>query len=434
MFLTLLKSRRFAALFWCQFLSAFNDNFVRNLIAIVVLFQLAPGHAGPLLTLAIGLFMLPSIFLSGLGGEWADSSDKAKVAKILKCAEIFVQIIAAAGLLLHSLPILYLALFGLGTIAALFGPVKYGILPDHLTTRELTAGNALFEAATFLAVLFGLISGGLAPRITPSPLLIAAQLMLIACACAVTSLFIPAGPVHAPALRINRNVFASTLSLLRELKQDSRLWNGGLAVSCFWMTGAISLALVPVVVRNRTGGGIEVETAISAFFAIGIAMGSLGAAILAKGRIYLKFVPLAALSMGLFLLDLGWGTAHLQRPAEDIGLIHFLSSFAGLHIIVDVIGLAMSAGLFVVPLLAAIQFHAQTAQRARVVAGVNILNSLFMVSATAVTAFLQSPLVGLQEPVLLMLFGGFDCFVAVLVRRHVISSVSLKSNEALREV
>jgi acyl-[acyl-carrier-protein]-phospholipid O-acyltransferase/long-chain-fatty-acid--[acyl-carrier-protein] ligase len=257
--------------------------------------------------------------------------------------------------------------------------------------------------------------------------------MLIACGCAITSLFIPAGPAHAPTLRINRNVFASTLSLLRELKQDSRLWNGGLAVSCFWVTGAISLALVPVVVRNRTGGGIEVETAISACFAIGIAIGSLGAAILAKGRIYLKLVPVAALGMGLFLLDLGWGTAHLQRPAEDIGLMRFLTSFTGLHIMADVIGLAMSAGLFVVPLLAAIQFHAQTAHRARVVAGVNILNSLFMVSATAVTAFLQSPLAGLQEPVLLMILGVFDCLVAVVVRRHV-RSVSLRSDEALREV
>ena len=127
MFFDLLSSRRFAPLFWCQFLSAFNDNFVRNLIAMLILFRLAPGNAGSLLTLAIGLFMLPSIFLSGVGGEWADAKDKAKVAKILKFAEIFVQMIAAAGIWFQSWPILFVSLFGLGTISALFGPVKYGI-------------------------------------------------------------------------------------------------------------------------------------------------------------------------------------------------------------------------------------------------------------------------------------------------------------------
>jgi acyl-[acyl-carrier-protein]-phospholipid O-acyltransferase/long-chain-fatty-acid--[acyl-carrier-protein] ligase len=426
MFFNLLRSRRFVPLFWCQFLSAFNDNFVRNLIAVLILFQLAPEHAGPLLTLAIGLFMLPSIFLSGIGGEWADASDKARVAKILKFAELLVQMIAAFGVWFHSLPILYLSLFGLGIISALFGPVKYGILPDHLTTRELTAGNALIEAANFLAILFGLITGGLAPRLTPSPAILVAQLMLIAFACAATSLFIPAAPAHAPDLRVNRNIFASTRTLLRELKQDERIWNGALAVSCFWMTGAVALSLVPVVVRNRTGGGIEVETAISAFFAIGIAVGSIGAAIIAQGRIFLNLVPYAALGMGLFLLDLGWATSRLPMASQNIGLSHFLTHAAGIHIAIDVIGLAIASGLFVVPLFTAVQFCSKAAHRARVVAGVNILNALFMVLATAATALLQSSLIGLQEPVLLEGFGILNCGVAIWVQRIVVASFTLK--------
>ena len=161
MLASLLRARRFAGLFWCQFFSAFNDNFVRNMLAMLILFRLGEMEAGPLISLAVGTFMAPSLFLSGLGGELADAQDKAWLARRLKFAEILVQAVAALGLTLASLPLLYTALFGLGVISALFGPVKYGILPDLLAKEELLAGNALVEAATFIAIFLGLIAGGL---------------------------------------------------------------------------------------------------------------------------------------------------------------------------------------------------------------------------------------------------------------------------------
>src|ERR1700712_1448886 len=162
MFASLMGSRRFAPLFWCQFFSAFNDNFVRQMLAMLILFRLGESQAGALITLAIGIFIAPSLVLSALGGEIADASNKALIARRLKFAEIFVQMVAAAGFWFASLPLLYAALFGLGVIASLFGPIKYGILPDHLETKELPAGNALVEGATFLAILLGLIVGGYA--------------------------------------------------------------------------------------------------------------------------------------------------------------------------------------------------------------------------------------------------------------------------------
>jgi acyl-[acyl-carrier-protein]-phospholipid O-acyltransferase/long-chain-fatty-acid--[acyl-carrier-protein] ligase len=145
MFATLMSSRRFAPLFWCQFFSAFNDNFVRNMLAMLILFRFGGGGGATKILIATIIFVLPSIPLSALGGEIADSHDKALIARRLKFAEIFVQMIAAAGFAFSSLPLLYLALFGLGCIAALFGPIKYGILPDHLRREELIAGNALVE-------------------------------------------------------------------------------------------------------------------------------------------------------------------------------------------------------------------------------------------------------------------------------------------------
>ncbi|MDO9439593.1 MAG: acyl-[ACP]--phospholipid O-acyltransferase [Beijerinckiaceae bacterium] len=413
MFGQLLTSRRFAPLFLSQFFSAFNDNFVRNMLAMLILFKLGDEMAGSLVTLAVGIFILPSIFLSALGGEIADGHDKALIARRLKFAEIFVQMIAAAGFVFASLPLLYLALFGLGVIAALFGPIKYGILPDHLKPEELPAGNALVEGATFFAILLGIVFGGYAASHDRGSWSVVVQLMIIAVLCWGTSRFIPSTPIGAPGLRIERNIFRSSVQTVRELKEDARLWIGGVAVSWFWMTGAVALSLVPVVVKHRIGGGIDVESAISALFAIGIGAGSLLAAVLAHGRILLLPVPVAALFMAGFLIDLGFATYALPRAAASVALTEFFSSAIGLRIALDVAGLAAAAGMFVVPVFSAVQTWAREDRRARVIAGVNVVNSLFIVGGALTTAVLQSSLVGLSEPALLIGLGALNIGASV---------------------
>jgi MFS family permease len=413
----LMRSRRFAPLFWCQFFSAFNDNFVRNMLAMLILFRLGEAEAGALITLAVGVFMLPSLLLSGLGGELADSCDKARLARALKGAEIAVQLVAAIGLWLASAPLLYAALFGLGVVNALFGPVKYGILPDLLKTEELVAGNALVEAATFAAIFLGLIAGGLSAARAPEGTML--QLMLIALICWAFSLFIPATTRADPELRLTPNVIASTGALLREIFRDGQLKSRSMAVSWFWMAGAVALSLTPVVIRNKTGAGIAVETAISALFAVGIGVGSIAAALLAKGRILLRPVPLAALGMGLFLIDLGASTASLPTAHAEIGLGAFFTSMTGLRAAFDVLGLACAGGLFVVPLFTAIQADAPPAWRARIVGGVNVLNSVFIVAGVAATAALQSKFIGLSEPALLIALGVLTLGCAIYVRQAV---------------
>ncbi len=411
MFSKLMTSRRFLPLFVCQFFSAFNDNFVRQMLAMLILFKFTGESSGALITLAVGIFILPSLLLSAPGGEIADANDKAVIARRLKFAEIFVQMIAAAGFWFASLPLLYAALFGLGIIASLFGPIKYGILPDHLETSELLAGNALVEGATFLAILCGLIVGGYAAGHDRSPVTVVIQLMLVALTCWGASRLIPATGVAAPGLRVNRNVFASTGGLLRELFSDARMRAGGFAVSWFWMTGAVALSLVPVVIKTRIGGGIEVETAISALFAIGIALGSLVAAVLAQGRIMLFPVPIAALLMGGFLIDLGVFTRSIPLASQEIGLAAFLASRAGLHVTIDVLMIAAAGGLFVVPAFAAVQSWAGEDRRARVIAAVNVLTALFMVGGSLVAAALQYA--GVGEPYLLAALGGLNLAAAI---------------------
>src|SRR5215203_1868287 len=161
---SLMTTRRFAPLFWCQFFSAFNDNFLKNALVFLILFKIGGENAEALITLAAAVFILPYFFLSGLGGQLADRYDKSIVAQRLKLAEIGVAAIAVIGFAAHSVLVLFLALFLFGVIASLFGPIKYGILPDHLAREELPAGNALVEGATFLAILLGTIVGGLAAK------------------------------------------------------------------------------------------------------------------------------------------------------------------------------------------------------------------------------------------------------------------------------
>ena len=416
----LLGTRRFAPLFWCQFLSAFNDNFVRNMLAMLLLFRFGTKETGALITLAIGVFMLPSIFLSGLGGEIGDANDKARIIRRLKAAEILVQTLAAIGLLLSSLPLLYAALFGLGVISALFGPIKSGILPDHLRRNELMGGNALMDAAVFIGILLGLVAGALSMKTTVPPLFVVFQLMGIAAACFIASCFIPPTTVAAPNLAIRANVFASTAALLRDLRAEPFLWEAGLALSWFWLTGAVALSLVPVVVRDATGGGVEVEAAISALFALGIAAGSLAVALIARGRIFLKPAPPAALGMAFFLIEIGLATHHLApSTGRLVGVAGFFASASGLRIAIDVVGLAAAGGFYVVPLFAAVQAEAPVDRRARIIAAINILNAIFMVGGTVVTAVLQSRLVGLSEPVLLLGLGLANIGAAAYVWRKV---------------
>ncbi len=419
MFLSLLKSRRFAPLFWCQFLSGFNDNFVRNMLAMLVLFELGKAQAGALITLAVGIFILPSIFLSGLGGEIADLHNKAMVARRLKFAEIFIQMIAAAGIWLPSLPLLYAALFGLGVVAALFNPIKYGLLPEHLAPHELVAGNALVDAATFLAILLGLIFGGIAAGQVRTPVEVTAQLMLIAFASFATSLGIPATKIAAPDLRASANLWGSTSNALTEIWRAPFLKSAAQAGSWFWLTGAVTLALVPVAIRKTTNGGLDVEVAITALFAVGMAISSLGAAIFARGRIAFGLPPVGALGMAGFLLDLALVHGGSMTPAaRDVGLQEFFSHAQGLRIAADVIGVAAAGGLFIVPISTALQVYAPRERLARTLAGVNVLSSIYIVAGSLAAALLQS-LVGMTEPVLLAFLGAANVGAAWYVHAKV---------------
>src|SRR6188474_2359088 len=198
---SLLLSRRFAPLFWCQFFSAFSDNFLKNALVFLILFKIEGSATESLITLAAAVFIAPYFFLSALGGELADRYDKAVVARRLKFAEIGIAFIAVFGFAVHSVPVLFVALFLFGVIASLFGPIKYGILPDHLARSELPAGNALVEGATFIAILLGTIVGGVAAKDGGDPAFFALLMVVFSLLCWLASLFMPPTGEAAPNLK-----------------------------------------------------------------------------------------------------------------------------------------------------------------------------------------------------------------------------------------
>lgn len=409
---TLLLSRRFAPLFWCQFFAAFNDNFLKTALVFLILFH---GHANAeaLITIASAIFIAPYFFLSGLGGELADRFDKARVAQWVKFVEIFVAALAVWGYARESLPILFTALFGFGVLASLFGPMKYGILPDHLARAELPAGNALVEGATFVAILLGTIVGGMAARNAGGPFAFAPLVIGFSLACWSASLLIPPSGEGAPHLTVTINIMASTVAMIRHLRADSRLWWGAMVTSWFWLVGIVVLSLLPPLIKTLIGGDEATVTIYLAMFSIAVGLGSGLAAGISRGRIVLITTIAGAALLGLFALDIGfstWGAPPAMTPQAPAAVF---SAALGVRTAIDLIGLAVSGGLFIVPAFAAVQAWSDVDYRARTVAAVNVLNAAFMTGATVVVALMQK--LGATVPMLFLGIGAATLVVALAI-------------------
>jgi acyl-[acyl-carrier-protein]-phospholipid O-acyltransferase / long-chain-fatty-acid--[acyl-carrier-protein] ligase len=421
MFTGLMASRRFAPLFWCQFFSALNDNFLKNALGMLILFGLsgmagaAGGQAGILITLSGVVFIAPFFFFSALGGELADKFDKAQMAERIKRVEIPIAGIAAAGFFMHSIPVLFVALALFGVLAALFGPVKYGMLPEKLATGELSAGNALVEGATFLAILIGTITGGIAVAQAQSAGFVAG---IIGGLAAVSWLFARLIPVHgaaAPSIAITRNILRSTFASLAELRTDRRLWTGAHVVSFFWLAGFVALSLLPTLVKDVGGGTEGGVTLALAVFTIGIAAGSMLAARASHGRPNLTLVPLGAFGIAVCALATAWIAAAAVPTEAVVGPAELLQTGPGVALLAVLGGLAVAGGLYIVPAFAAVQAWAPVDRRARVIAAVNILNAAYMVGSGAVVAALQA--VGVGPSVIFGVLGVLSIGVAMLVAR-----------------
>jgi len=411
--LALMSSRRFAPLFWTQFLSAFNDNFLKNAIVFFILFKLAGDNSEALVTLAGAIFIAPSFLFSGLGGELADRFDKARVARTLKAAEIAAAGVAATAFWLGSLPVLFGALFLFGTVSALFGPIKYGILPDQLSFDEIPTGNALVESATFIAILLGAIAGGIAAK-EGHTALFGGLMMVLAVGCWLVSKAIPATAEAAPSLKIDRNPLRSSLELMKDLWADARLWRAGVMVALFWLMGALIVSLAPALIKLMGGDELAVSVYL-ATFSIAIAIGSGLGSYLSTGRVVLLPAPIACFVIGAVSLDVGFMVSGFDAPVHTLGAVAFFAQPAAWRLAIDFAVMAIMGGIFVVPAFSAIQVWAPNAMRARIVGAVNILSSVCIFAGALAISGLQKA--GLNMNGVFLVIGTLSLLSAAWIYR-----------------
>jgi acyl-[acyl-carrier-protein]-phospholipid O-acyltransferase/long-chain-fatty-acid--[acyl-carrier-protein] ligase len=424
----LLGARRFLPLFAVQTLLGFEDNLFKSAFVMLVTYGTVQGTAqgtaigssfdpGALAAIAGGALIAPFFLFSALAGELADRFERARLLQILKAAELLTVLAATVALLVGSLPLCLLALFALGTQATFSSPARYALLPQHLADDELVDGNALLEGGTFLSILLGTIAGGIAVAIDYGTE--AASLLLVVCAVAGlgASFYLPAAPAPSPDLRLSRNPVTATVAILRHAAGQRAVYLSILGASWFWLVGAVFLSQIPAFAKQTLGAGSGVVTLFLAAFSVGVGIGSVLCGRLMGGEVSARYVPLAALGMAVFSLDLALASqgAVPAGSAPLLGVVEFLGRVAGVRILVDLTAIAICGGLFVVPLYAIIQRRSDEASRARTIAAMNIMNALFMTGAAAVTALLL--VAGFTIPDLYLALAILNAGVALWICR-----------------
>jgi acyl-[acyl-carrier-protein]-phospholipid O-acyltransferase/long-chain-fatty-acid--[acyl-carrier-protein] ligase len=408
--LSLLGTRRFAPLFVVQFLGAFNDNLLKFALLFLANFGLyaaEPGKAAQLATIATGLFILPYFLFSALAGQIADACDKAKLVVAVKVAEIVVMLIALIGFRLDSVPVLLGALFLMGVHSTIFGPVKYAILPQHLGPDEIVGGTGVIEAGTFLAILGGQL---LASMIAPwQSALVASGLAVLGL---VASLAVPSAPPAARGLAIDRNPWRSTRQVMGAARRDRRLWLAILGISWFFSVGAVLLSEFAPLVSDVLGGRQSVATLFLLIFSVSVALGSVLVNTLLGGKVSARYVPAAALVLGASMIDLWWSTHGRTPLPAPLDVRDFLAASANWRILVDLAGIAIAGGIFVVPLYAILQTGSTAGERSRVIAANNIVNAIMTVAMVGLVSLALAHGVGI--PGVIGALGALTLPVALL--------------------
>ncbi|EWC41892.1 MFS transporter [Stutzerimonas stutzeri] len=399
----LLGKRRFLPFFCTQLLGAFNDNVFKQALILAILFRIGTAADKSLLiNLCALLFILPFFLFSALGGQFGERFEKAWLIRRIKFAEILIMLAGALGMLLGNLPVLLVVLFCMGTQSALFGPVKYSILPQQLTEDELVGGNALVEMGTFLAILGGTIGAGLLMASESYAELVAISVVLIALAGYLASLAIPAGAAALPTLHMDWRVLRQSWRILRlGFGQQRAVSRAMLGNSWFWFLGATYLTQIPAFSKDYLGGDESVVTLILTLFSVGIALGSLLCERLSRHHVEIGLVPFGAIGLSLCGVLLWWHAGiHPASPA-NVDWLALLGEPSAWWVLADILGLGVFGGLYIVPLYALIQSRSVAHERSRVVAANNILNALFMV-ASAIVAIVLLVLLKLSIPQLFL--------------------------------
>ncbi|TWO69721.1 MFS transporter [Caenimonas sedimenti] len=413
----LLKQRRFAPFFWTQFAGAANDNLFKFAFTVMVTYQLQVAWLPPAMAgLVIGaLFILPYLLFSATSGQLADKYDKRALILFVKWLEIGIMVVAAFGFFAANVPILLLCTFLMGLHSTLFGPVKFAYLPQHLNERELTGGNGMVEMGTFVAILLGQVAGGLlvdVPAVGPQAVGIAC--IVLAIAGRVVAHAIPKSAPTDPHLVINWNPFTETWANLKLARENVVVFRSLLGISWMWFFGAIFLSQFPSFAKDVLHGNAQVASLLLVVFSVGIGIGALLCEMLSRRHVEIGLVPLGAVGMSVFAIDLYFASRGLQdAQAATFTLSQFVTVGAHWRVMADLALLSLFTGLYSVPMYALIQLRSQPTHRARIIAANNILNALFMIASSLIAGALLGA--GLTIPQIFLLTALANAVVAFYI-------------------
>ena len=402
--------------FITQALGAFNDNVFKNALVALLVFKgsaVVGLNTDQLVNLSALLFILPFFLFSALFGQFADKFEKSLQIRRVKLLEVVIVLLATLGFWLDNLPLLMSVLFLLGLQSTIFGPIKYGILPQVLERRELVGGNALVEMGTFVAILLGTIAGPQLAGIDSSwPYWVSLACLLVAVAGYWYSCKIPQAAAVAPDLKISWNVYRESMRNLRFINENRTVLNSVLGISWFWFFGATFLVQIPSYSQNVLGGDQHLMSGLLALFIIGISAGSLLCERLSGNQVEIGLVPFGAIGLTVFGIDLYFATP--EAVSAPLSALAFFSDAGNWRILVDLLLIGVFGGFYTVPLYALVQQRSAVEHRSRVIAGLNILNSLFMV-VSAIMAMLLLGQAGLSIPELFLVTAILNAVVAIYI-------------------
>ena len=408
----LLGQRRFGPFFWVQFLGAGNDNLFKFAFTVLVTYQLQVSWLPPAMAgLVIGaLFILPFVLFSATSGQLADKYPKEVLIRFVKNLEIAIMALAGWGFVVQHVPVLLACVFLMGLHSTLFGPVKFAYLPQHLNERELTGGNGMVEMGTFVAILLGQVAGGLLIAIPgQGGMYVAIGCVAVAVLGRAMAQAVPSSPATDPGLQINWNPFTETWRNLKLAHGTVVVFRSLLGISWMWFFGAVFLSMFPAFARDVLHGNEQVASLLLVVFSIGIGIGALLCEVLSKRHVEIGLVPLGAIGMSVFAIDLYFAARGLA-PSSGYTLAAFVAQPAHWRVMADLALLSLFAGIYSVPMYALIQLRSQPTHRARIIAANNILNALFMiVSSLGVGALLAA---GFTIPEVFLVVGLLNAVVA----------------------
>ena len=415
---SLFRSRRFTPMFFTQFLGAFNDNFFKQALLLLLTYSAAAklGSSVSLLNnLAAMLFILPFFLFSALAGQLADKYEKSRLTWYIKVLEVVIMVLATFGLIFEIYWLLFVALFLLGAQSTFFGPIKYAYLPQAIHQDELVGANALFQTGTSLSILMGMMVAGLFIQMDNHLYWVSAMALLIASLGLLASKFIPSMPAVQPNMKIDWNIWRTSMDTIKYLYSLPLLFFIIIGNSWFWFYGATFLTQTPEFSKVILNGNESVVIFLLTLFSVGVAIGSLLCKTLTKNQVSFRLLPFGIAGLSLFAIDLYFSLSGLNIDSNTLLGISELSSVSGSwRVFADLFLLGFSGGIYIVPLYAAMQAYSPVTHGARVIGANNIFNAIFMVTS-AIFSIVILNLLQLSLPQLFLVTGLLNIMFGIFL-------------------